>query len=170
MFVDAVKHVIEDEQLITSDCGQKVLQVLNYVKMNSDSPPIQEIIATIHVYVLVSSRSCISKSDRCKLPSSIASRIWPAFHEMHISTDLHHVWKTHLTTLGCHTSERFIMLALQVVLDQLIKQMIEMKYRSGQATSAQCPPVAITEREVKVVTNLFTSELTYVRPPRSTTL
>ena len=25
MFVDAVRHTIEDEQLITSDCGQEVL-------------------------------------------------------------------------------------------------------------------------------------------------
>ena len=148
VFVDTIKHAIEDDQLITSNCGKEVLQVLKRVKVNSDSLPTREIIATICTRV----QSCISKGDRCKLPSSIASRIWPAFHEMRLSTDLHYLWKTHLLdTLGCHVSEMTTLLALQVVLNRLIKQMIGMKRGENQGTSMQSPPVEMSEREIKVV-------------------
>ena len=134
--------------MITSNCGQEVLQVLKHLKVNSDSLPTREIIATICTRM----QSCISKGDRCKLPSSIASRIWPAFHEMRLSTDLRHLWKTHLlNTLGCQASEKTTLLALQVVLDRLIKQMISMKRGENQGTLMQSPPVEMTERETKVV-------------------
>ena len=59
--MDTMKNAIEE---ITSDCGQQVLQILNYVKVNSDSPPTPQIIATTYTCM----RSYIIASCHLPLP------------------------------------------------------------------------------------------------------
>ena len=58
VFVDTIKHAIEDDQLITSNCGQEVLQVLKRVKVNSDSLPTREIARKLTM-IIISKKSGI---------------------------------------------------------------------------------------------------------------
>ena len=44
-------------------------------------------------------QSCIDAGNRCKLPSTIAGKIWPAFHELRLSKKMHKMWEAHSLVL-----------------------------------------------------------------------
>ena len=56
---------------------------------------------------------------RCKLPSAITGKFWPAFHKLWLSQKIHHMWEAHISTNyneGVSSSQEDFTIILQVIL------------------------------------------------------
>lgn len=144
---------LQRDPALDSDVGPAVLEVLKCIKDNCDNPSTNQLISALCIRV----QSCVDKAGGCKLASSIAARVWPAFHQLRLNADLHQQWKRHLSALSSDTdSMKYSTHALQILLDRLVKLFI-IKKKEGlnqnavHGASHSATVNKITAREVNAV-------------------
>ena len=109
---------LKTDPTFDSDVGPSVLELLKCIKDNCDNPSTHQLISIL----CVRAQSCVDKAGSCKLASSIAARIWPAFHQLRLSADLHQQWKRHLSAINSDADlMKYSIHALQILLDRLVK-------------------------------------------------
>lgn len=86
LFMATLDGISKEEHVKTSDCAPAVLELISSLKDCGD--------ATRDLVVTLCSRvqSCVDAGSRCKLPSAIAGKLWPAFHKLRLDPKLHQLW------------------------------------------------------------------------------
>ena len=141
---------LKTDPALDSDVGPSVLELLKCIKDNCDTPSTHQLISIL----CVRAQSCVDKAGGCKLASSIAARIWPAFHQLRLSADLHQQWKCHLSAINSDADlMKYSIHALQILLDRLVKLYISKKKEGSSQTAAHAAAVVneITPREVNAI-------------------
>lgn len=92
--------------------------------------------------------SCIAIGDQYKLPSVAQSKIFSAFHKLRTSRDIKEIWSAlRIPETLVHESH----LALQLIVDRLMKQMIANKVKAEQDRSNPQQLFPLNHREKNAV-------------------
>ena len=137
-FVDTLTGLNKDPLLTQTENGPSVVGLINHLQKNVDTWEARDFIVT--VLSRLSLEACIRAGDRCRLPSAKAGRMWSAFHCLRVDAGLRATWSNFLLGIKLPASlNAHSLLALQFVIDRLLKKLIAMKSdKRGKETAKRC--------------------------------
>ena len=125
---------------------------------------------TADIALLLTKRvySCISSSTKYKLPSTKIGNMWNAFHRLRSEESIKRLWCSFLVSVEAELSENE--LALQLLLDMIIKKMLSNQAGSTAVTSTSFEPVTDWEKKgIRYMSGYVAVSLLhrYKKPPKS---
>ena len=144
LFLTCVSALQREPVVQRSPRGKIVHKLLRYVEEKCE----EICMAEISLFLVTKLHTCVVSGDRHKLPSAAQGCMWNSFHKVRNSDEVNRVWSTFITTIK--TPEPFCLesrLALQLLLDRLLKKMIENKAKAvDQRSSVAVAPLTIREK------------------------
>ena len=137
---------IKNEPLIQrSPKGKEVTKVLDYLEKCKDCVEVCEVVPSLCKKIY----SCLLAGRHIARPSTAQAVIWSKYHEMRCSESLKQLWKVISFPEALSESSE---LALQIITDRLLKQMIRKEASTAQSQDqASCSPVSLTTREKSAI-------------------
>ena len=129
-------------QLSKMSLSSKDLQVLDYLE---ECKEVCEVVPSLCKKIY----SCLLAGRHTARPSTAQAVIWSKYHEMRCSESLKQLWKVISFPEALSESSE---LALQIITDRLLKQMIRKEAFTAQSQDqACCSPVSLTTREKSAI-------------------
>lgn len=128
-FRDVVSALQREDLVQRSPRGQKLHHLLSHI-MNMDDTVVDDV--SIRLTSAVS--GCVTASKKQKLPSTACAALWSAFHRMRTSKHVEQIWSCLMGHIPdeLHIENR---LALQLILDRVMKKLLENEAKTDQQDS-----------------------------------
>ena len=144
LFLSCVSALQKEPIIQRSPRGKKVHELLRYVEEKREEVCVTE----VALFLVTKLYACLVCGDKYKLPSVALGCMWSSFHKVRNNDAVSRVWSTFITTIkapeACCLESH---LALQLLMDRVLKKMIENKAKAvKQLSSVAVAPLTIREK------------------------
>ena len=141
IFMSCVSSLKTEQLIEHSPRGQKLRRLLEYFECNMCVDDIAEL-ATM---LLSRIYKCIALGSQHSLPSSAQATVWSTFHQTQQDLQLKQCWDTFISTKVPLPHQEEPQLALQLLLDRLVKKVIQNRSQQMCVSSDSVRPLTAME-------------------------
>ena len=147
-FITTLEALQEEMFLKETENGPPILKVTHHIERNIAICKGRKYVAATVDRV----KACLHAGDRYKLPSAQAGKMWSSFHKLRVDPDLRSLWTNFLSCIELPASLcAYSAMALQVVLDRLLKKLISLKKEEQSHIMSTKSLSTLTIREQNVI-------------------
>ena len=122
--------------------GKRTLELLQYLEHAA-----HEQLTDISTQLVDSISNCITGGQQ-KIPSTAKGHMWSAFHKCRCDPNLHKLWSTFIEcSLPAHVHCQETQLVLQLLLDRIMKKLLENKAKETKTLDDPEPPQPLSSPE-----------------------
>ena len=147
-FLFCVESLREEELIKRSPRGQRVEVLLNFLKSIENKS-----LTDIAISILSNVNNCLIIGSTHVLPSAARGAVWSAFHQLRANDKLKQSWNAFIFTQVPQDCQQEHPLALQLLLDRVLKRMLANKAKvmeqKSDATSEARPLTTLESNAIR---------------------